>query len=307
MSRKPIDPRNDPDVPQGMSIDLLKDLHLLTREGQLNADARRKLKQIRHFVGLLRPALDDVYQRHVDPTIVDCGAGKSYLGFLLYELVIGPATRGRLVSVESRPELVEGAASRASRFGHARFRFEKTDIASASTAPPLAQTHIVTALHACDTATDDALALGIRSGADYIAVVPCCQAEIARQLAERPGEERLGAETSGDGAAPDGDESPETGRAGEQDLALIRHPLHRREFGSHLTNVIRGLCLEARGYKVTVTELVGWEHSLKNELILAKRVRRENRQAQATLAGLLTRWNVRPSLVQQLEASGPLR
>src|SRR6185436_10758259 len=84
-----IDPRADPDVPQGMSIELLQDLHLLTRDGKLNADARRKLKQIRHLVGLLRPVLDDAFAAHETPVIVDCGAGKSYLGFLLYELVLG--------------------------------------------------------------------------------------------------------------------------------------------------------------------------------------------------------------------------
>src|SRR5205085_10580673 len=88
------DPLADPDVPKGMSIELLKDLHLLTRDGQLNADARRKLKQIRHLVGLLKPALDDSLARSPDPIVVDCGAGKSYLGALLYELVLGPAGKG---------------------------------------------------------------------------------------------------------------------------------------------------------------------------------------------------------------------
>src|SRR5512143_987261 len=99
------DARTDPDVPPGMSIALLQDLHLLTREGQLNADARRKLKQIRHLVGLLRPAIDDALARHAAPTVVDCGAGKSYLGAVLYELVLGPANKGSLVAIEARPEL----------------------------------------------------------------------------------------------------------------------------------------------------------------------------------------------------------
>ncbi|HEU4732933.1 MAG TPA: methyltransferase, partial [Kofleriaceae bacterium] len=115
------DPRADPDVPRGMSIALLQDLHLLTRDGQLNADARRKLKQIRHLVGLLRPALDDALARTTDPLIVDCGAGKSYLGALLYELVLAPAGRGSLTAIEARPELSEQAATRAARFGQQRF------------------------------------------------------------------------------------------------------------------------------------------------------------------------------------------
>ncbi len=71
--------------------------------------------------------------------------------------------------------------------------------------------------------------------------------------------------------------------------ALFEHPWHRREFGSHLTNVIRALVLEAHGYQVTVTELAGWEHSLKNELILGRRVHQDNREAKRRLDALLER------------------
>lgn len=270
------DPRRDPDVPAGMSIALLQDLHLLTREGQLNADARRKLKQIRHLVGLLRPALDDAMARAPDPQIVDCGAGKSYLGALLYELVLGPAGRGTLIAIEARPELSEQAAQRAARFGQERFRVATGAIAGAALTQ---RPSVVTALHACDTATDDALALAIEHGADHVAVVPCCQAEVARQLdAARPADPAI--------------------------AALFAHPLHRRELGSHLTNVVRGLVLEAHGYKVTVTELVGWEHSAKNELILGKRVNRYHAPARAALRTLLERFSIEPALVRTLTARG---
>ena len=180
MKQKDFDPRADPDVPEGMSIELLQELHLLTRDGHLNADARRKLKQIRHLVGLLRPGLDDALARHAAPTIVDCGAGKSALGALLYELVLGPAGRGALYAVESRSELVAGAAARAARHGQNRFHLVPGLIADAEVPERL---QVVTALHACDTATDDALAMAIARGADHVAVVPCCQAEVARQLA----------------------------------------------------------------------------------------------------------------------------
>jgi hypothetical protein len=271
---KPIDPRSDPDVPKGMSIELLKDLHLLTRDGQLNADARRKLKQIRHLVGLLKPSLDDALARHSEPAIVDCGAGKSYLGVLLYELVLGPAGRGTLTAIEARPELSAQAAERAARFGQDRFRVQTGAIAETATHPQL-----VTALHACDTASDDALVLAIAGGADHVAVVPCCQAEVARQLEHaRPDDPAI--------------------------AALFEHALHRRELGSHLTNVVRALALEAHGYKVTVTELVGWEHSAKNELILAKRVNRYDNTARATLRALLERFAIEPAVVRELAARG---
>jgi len=270
------DARSDPDVPAGMSIELLKDLHLLTRDGQLNADARRKLKQIRHLVGLLRPALDDAMARAADPLIVDCGAGKSYLGALLYELVLGPAGKGSLVAIEARPELSDQAAQRAARFGHDRFRVATGAIAEALLPQ---RPSVVTALHACDTATDDALALAIERASDHVAVVPCCQAEVASQLeAARPADPAI--------------------------ASLFAHPLHRRELGSHLTNVVRGLVLEAHGYKVTVTELVGWEHSAKNELILGKRVQRYGGRARSDLRALLERFGIEPALVRALAARG---
>jgi hypothetical protein len=276
LAKPPRDPRADPDVPQGMSLALLQDLHLLTREGQLNADARRKLKQIRHLVGLLRPALDDAMARAAAPLVVDCGAGKSYLGALLYELVLGPAGRGELLAIEARPELSEQAAARAARFGQERFRVATGAIAAAALP---GRPQVVTALHACDTATDDALALALAAGADHVAVVPCCQAEVARQLERsRPADPAV--------------------------AALFAHPLHRRELGSHLTNVVRGLVLEAHGYKVTVTELVGWEHSAKNELILGKRVHRFDEPARARLRAVLERFAIEPALVRELAAGG---
>jgi hypothetical protein len=259
---------------QGESTALLKELHLLTRAGDLNADSLRKLKQVNHLVQLLAPALEDVLARFGDPVVVDCGAGKSYLGFILYEVFLRAAEKGRLVAVESRPELVARARELASRLGFARMALVESAIAGASVPD---RVHVVTALHACDTATDDALALAIRRNADHVAVVPCCQAEVARQLADRA-------------PAPPID-------------ALAEHPWHRREFGSHLTNVVRALVLERHGYKVTVTELAGWEHSLKNELILGKKVRGGSREAKEKLDALLAATGVRPKLVRMLEES----
>jgi len=261
----------------GESRALLQELHLLTRDGDLNADSLRKLKQVNHLVRLLAPALEDVLSRFGDPVIVDCGSGKGYLGFVLYELFVGPAGKGTLIGIESRPELARAATERAARLGYERMRFLAADVAGA---PVPERIHLVTALHACDTATDDALVLAARHGADHVAVVPCCQAEVARQLAGRLGADPALAE-------------------------MHRHPWHRRELGSHLTNVIRALALETLGYQVTVTELAGWEHSLKNELILGRRIHGESRPARARLDALLAAAGVRPKLVRELWGAGP--
>jgi hypothetical protein len=256
----------------GQSPELLKALHILTRDGALNADSLRKLKQVNHLARLLAPAIEDVLARFGDPVLVDCGAGKSYLGFVLYQLFLQPAGKGTLQAVEARPELVEKARALAARLGFTRMTFEQAEIGAA--APP-ARVHLVTALHACDTATDDALALAIRLGADHVAVVPCCQAEVAAQLDRSPAPSPLLA-------------------------TLFEHPWHRREFGSHLTNVVRALALQASGYSVTVTELAGWEHSLKNELILGKKVRAGDGRARERLQALCDAAGVKPRLVRTL-------
>ena len=244
------------------STALLKELHLLTRDGRLNADSLRKLKQVNHLVGLLTPALDDVLSRFGSPLLVDLGSGNAYLGFVLYELFL--KEKGEVLSVESRADLSAKAKARAAGLGFGRMKFETFAI---SAAPYPERIHLLTALHACDTATDDAIAVALKHNADHVALVPCCQAEVAQQLKESKGSELR---------------------------VLFDHPIHRREFGSHLTNVIRALVLEAHGYSVTVTELTGWEHSLKNELILAKKTRNENREAKAKLETLLQQTGVRP-------------
>jgi len=261
----------------GESRALLQELHLLTRDGDLNADSLRKLKQVNHLVRLLAPALQEVLSRFGDPVIVDCGSGKGYLGFILYELFVGPAGKGTLIGIESRPELARAATERAARLGYERMRFIAGDLAGA---PVPSRVHLVTALHACDTATDDALVLATRHGADHVAVVPCCQAEVARQLARRQGADPALAE-------------------------MHHHPWHRRELGSHLTNVIRALALEVLGYQVTVTELAGWEHSLKNELILGRKIHGESRLARQRLDALLAASGVRPKLVRELWGGAP--
>ncbi len=261
----------------GQSPALLQELHLLTRDGDLNADSLRKLKQVNHLVRLLQPAVEDVLARFGDPVLVDCGAGKGTLGFVLHELFVGPAGKGTILGIETRPELARAAEERARRLGYPRMRFLAARVEEA---PVPARVHLVTALHACDTATDEALLLALRHDADHVAVVPCCQAEVARQL-----------EQAGGGAGPMRE--------------LHRHPWHRREFGSHLTNVVRALALEAQGYQVTVTELAGWEHSLKNELILGRKTRRGSRPARERLEALLAAAGVRPRLVRELWGDAP--
>ncbi len=259
----------------GQSIELLKELHILTREGKLNQDTRRKLKQVYHLYQFIEPLLNEVAAARPAFTLADHGAGKSYLGFILYDLFFnvahqGEAMGGHVYGIETRAELVEKSRALAVRLGFARMSFLNLSVQEATTSAELPPTvDIVTALHACDTATDDAIAFGLAKGARHMVLVPCCQAEVAGVLKK----------------------SRALSLAKTPLAELWRHPLHTREFGSQITNVLRCLQLEANGYQVTVTELVGWEHSMKNELILASRPAQpqaaKTRAAQARLREVL--------------------
>jgi hypothetical protein len=250
------------------SVALLQALHLLTREGLLNQDARRKLKQVVHLVRFLEEELKDLMLSSPGGMgrIVDLGAGKSYLGLLLMDLALREHPEWSLLAVEQRSELVQSLRNIASQMGLGD-RVEALDLSlqqlkseslrerSGSEPVPI-QKLIVLALHACDQATDWSLIHGVRARAECIALVPCCQAELAQQLSQ----------------------SQLKSMTAKALQPLTGEGIHRREFGSHLTNVMRTLFLRAQGYRVRVTELVGWEHSMKNELILARRGAGENPQ-----------------------------
>jgi hypothetical protein len=251
----------------GQSVALLKALHILTREGAMNADSRRKLKQVLHLAQLIKPAIDVTFAERDQPVLADLGAGKSYLGFILYDLYFGKQGRGTLVGVESRHDLIETSKRITAESGFTRMRFVESAITDANL--PEGKADIVTALHACDTATDEAILFALRHEAKFVALVPCCQAEVAAALESSKKPERQ----------------------------LWRHPIQRREFGAHLTNVMRGLFLEAHGYKVRVTELTGLEHSLKNEFIFAERHQVSNAQAKAEYARLADQFGVTPRLL----------
>jgi hypothetical protein len=242
-------PQEYPEIRAGQSIELLKALHILTRDGKMNQDSRRKLKQVYHLYQFIEPLLQEVRAERAELKLVDHGAGKSYLGFILYDLFFKALNNNsHIYGIETRDELVTHSRDLARQLGFGGMSFLNLSVADSILSDKLpAQVDVVTALHACDTATDDAINFALKKQAQFIVLVPCCQAEVASLLRKNKGKQL----------------------AKEVLTELWRHPIHTREFGSHITNVLRCLQLEAHGYQVTVTELVGWEHSMKNELIVA--------------------------------------
>ncbi len=222
----------------------------MTRDGKLNQDSRRKLKQVYHLFNFIEPLLTELTRDEARAlSLVDHGAGKSYLGFILYDLFYKYSSRGTVFGIETRDDLVAKSRELARKLKFDRMEFLNLSVEESISSPSLPPTvDIVTALHACDTATDDAIRFAVRRQAKYVVLVPCCQAEVASTLKKHKGRNLSRSVLT----------------------EIYRHPIHTREFGSHLTNALRCLVLEAAGYQVTVTELIGWEHSMKNELIIGQ-------------------------------------
>jgi hypothetical protein len=176
-----------------------------------------------------------------------------------------------VIGIETRAELVDKSRELAQQLGFSRMQFLHLSVEQSIQSEALpAQVDIVTALHACNTATDDAIRFGLEKRAKFMVLVPCCQAEVAEVLRRN-----------------------KNASFGKTPLSEIwRHPIHTREFGSHITNVLRCLQLEAHGYQVTVTELVGWEHSMKNELIIARYTNSPRKNAQERLEQILQALNL---------------
>ncbi len=257
------------EIRPGQSLELLKELHILTRDGKLNQDSRRKLKQVYHLYQFIEPLLQQVRNERGEVSLVDHGAGKSYLGFILYDLffkALGDAGRSRIYGIETRDDLVQKSRELAQKLDFPGMSFLNLSVVDSTSSAELPdQIDIVTALHACNTATDDAIQFALKKKAKFMVLVPCCQAEVAAELRSHKSND------------------VKTNPLSE----LWRHPIHTREFGSQITNVLRCLQLEAHGYQVTVTELVGWEHSMKNELIIASYTGQPTRRSAVRLTEIL--------------------
>lgn len=259
------------EIKKNQSVELLKELHILTLDGKMNQDSRRKLKQIYHLFGFIEPLLKNLNESHAQLNLVDHGAGKSYLGFILYDLFFkNLPNKGHIFGIETRSELVEKSKLLQKKFKFDRMSFINSSVNQSQTSTNIPDVvEIVTALHACDTATDDAINFALHKKAKHIVLVPCCQAEVASYL-------KLNKRFS----------------LANPLVELYRHAIHTREFGSHLTNVLRCLRLEAHGYDVTVTELVGFEHSMKNELIIATQKNKPTKNARERINALLQEFKI---------------
>jgi SAM-dependent methyltransferase len=253
---------------------LLQMLGIMTGEGKVRASMRKKFRQINEFLKLVTEtgALQKVERSPLH--IVDCGCGKAYLTFATYHYlnhILGLPTE--LVGVDVNEELVRRQSAQSRALGWENLTFKAVKIVDFQPAVP---PDVVFALHACDIATDEALAQAVKWQSGMIFGVPCCHHHLQRQLGQR--------------AVP------------SQFRPVLRHGVLRNRLGDILTDTFRSLILRIMGYRTDVIEFVSTEHTDKNLMIRAIRSTRPgNPQAIREYKELEAFWHVTPYLERLLE------
>jgi hypothetical protein len=220
----------------------LTELKITDESGKVLANSQDKYKQINHYIEILSSLIKEIPAREI-VKVVDMGSGKGYLTFALYDyltnvLKINSKVRG----IEFRPELVELCNKIAQNTEFTNLDFEQGTIEKYDSSG----TNILIALHACDTATDDAIYKGITSKADLIVVAPCCHKQIRRQM-----------------------EAIKT--SNELDF-LTKYGIFLERQAEMVTDGIRALILEYFGYKTKVFEFISDAHTPKNVMIVGIKV-----------------------------------
>lgn len=235
---------------------LLRHLGLLNGDASMSPDGMKKFIQINHMVKIMEPSLKELSTRFKTVNILDCGCGSSFLTFLLAwtftHIWKHPV---KILGIDSNEKLIEKCKQTADLLQLSEvLEFKHTSVQSyietitETEIDKKDRYHAVVALHACDTATDDALQLAIKINADFVAVAPCCQAELASQWKKLSTEKFKNALS-----------------------VIINSPELRRDSGASFTDALRVLVLRACGYETTTTEFVPSTHTPKNRLILAER------------------------------------
>ncbi|HEX3028221.1 MAG TPA: SAM-dependent methyltransferase, partial [Clostridia bacterium] len=252
----------------GKADDLLKEIGILGHDGKIKNDMIRKYNQIDHFVELISDMLKDMANKLDSITVLDCGCGKSYLTFVLNyyikEVLKKPC---HFIGLDYSKGVIEASKKMAQNLGYNNMEFKVTDIRDYTA---LNKINMVISLHACDTATDEALALAIRNNVDTMVMVPCCHRELLNQY-----------------TLP-------------QFESVIKHGVLKARIADALTDGLRALMLEALGYKVSVVEYISPLETPKNIMIRAEKTAQANKKLLAEYRNLKSILNVNPTLEKLL-------
>ncbi len=226
--------------------DFLIELGVLKENGKPQKGKGDKYKQISKFVEIMAGLLRNYYGEAKDKklNIIDMGAGKGYLTFALYDFLVNNlGMETHVKGVEVRDDLVNKCNDIAQRVGFQNLQFEKGYIGNYY----LPTTDVLIALHACDTATDDAISKGIKANADLIICAPCCHKQVRKLM-----------------------------NCQTHLQSILQYGIHNDRIAEMLTDTIRALILEANGYETSVSEFISTEHTGKNVMIIGKKRKADN-------------------------------
>lgn len=247
----------------GKADSLLKEINIMSKDGKIKNDKIRKYNQIDHYVELLNGILDELPRNKVI-NILDCGCGKSYLSFVLnYYLTEVKKRKCHFIGLDYSKSVIETSKKMAENLGYRNMEFHAIDISEYN---PDKEINVVISLHACDTATDMALALGIKLNSDVIIAVPCCHREMLSQYSYEPFKQ------------------------------ILNHGIFKTRMADILTDGMRSLMLEAKGYDVSVIEYISPLETPKNLMIRALKKCDEKPDAMDEYMNLMASLNVYPAL-----------
>lgn len=248
----------------GQADELLKEIGILSSDGKVKNDMIRKYNQIDHFVELIHDLLTDLSQKNESITVLDCACGKSYLSFVLNyyirEVMKKPCY---FIGLDYSDTVIEASRRMAQNLHYLNMEFKVTDIRDYHARRDI---NLVISLHACDTATDEAIALAVNNHVGAMVMVPCCHRELLTQLDYEPLEH------------------------------AFRYGILKARISDAITDGLRGMLLEALGYKVSVVEYISPLETPKNLMIRAEKAGKPDSAAMGEYQKLRDLLHVKPTL-----------
>ncbi|WP_131005607.1 class I SAM-dependent methyltransferase [Clostridioides difficile] len=250
-------------VKVGQANALLKEIGVLTKDGKIKNDKIRKYNQIDHFVELIDSILKEIKDKDCI-TILDCACGKSYLSFVLNFYIKEVLKKNcYFIGIDYSDVVIEASKNMAKNLGYKNMSFIKEDLTNYT---PNRDVDLVISLHACDTATDMAIGLGIRAKSEAIVVVPCCHKELLGQYRYEAME------------------------------PILKHGVFKARFADLITDGLRTLLLEGNGYDTSVVEYISPLDTPKNLMIRAIKTKTNNDKALKEYKELKSQFGVEPTL-----------
>jgi hypothetical protein len=249
----------------------LKAVSLMNPGGRLYDEREKKLHEIIHFASHVVRCINNI-SRKKNVVLLDCGCGRSYLPFFLNNVLAKMRRYVTYIGVDANPELVERSQKTSRELGLINTQFYSSNIIAFQ---PSQKVNIVSALHACDTATDEALAKGVKLNVRFIIAAPCCQRQVVRQIGH-------------------------VAKKAPELSSLLNSKVTKESLGVALTETLRKLALESFGYKVDMFEFVSPRHTPKNIMLRAEKTEELNRQSLAAYHDLRDYFNVKPKIQEYL-------